>query len=85
MLSECVPGGPSIACSTPAAILWDASFKKFADCSGRSVAGVHEAAYSQERRDEAKGEAVKDETLPKIDSIALANGTANGTANGKAK
>jgi hypothetical protein len=40
-----VPGGPSIACSTPRAIEWDASFKGRADCSGRAVAGVHADAY----------------------------------------
>ena len=42
-----VPGGPSIACSTARAIEWDESFKNRADCSGRSVAGVHEMAYDQ--------------------------------------
>jgi asparagine synthase (glutamine-hydrolysing) len=36
-----VPGGKSIACSTPAAIEWDASFAAAADPSGRAVAGVH--------------------------------------------
>jgi asparagine synthase (glutamine-hydrolysing) len=36
-----VPGGKSIACSTPAAIEWDAAFAKAADPSGRAVAGVH--------------------------------------------
>lgn len=45
-----VPGGPSVACSTPAAIEWDEAFKKLAEssggeCSGRSVAGVHDSAY----------------------------------------
>lgn len=40
-----VPGGPSIACSTARAINWDASFKGRADCSGRSVKGIHSAAY----------------------------------------
>jgi asparagine synthase (glutamine-hydrolysing) len=40
-----VPGGPSIACSTARAIEWDESFKNRADCSGRSVAGVHDSAY----------------------------------------
>jgi asparagine synthase (glutamine-hydrolysing) len=40
-----VPGGPSIACSTPRAIAWDASFKDRADCSGRAVSGVHSDAY----------------------------------------
>ena len=36
-----VPGGPSIACSTPAALVWDAAFAAAADPSGRAVAGVH--------------------------------------------
>lgn len=39
---ETVPQGPSVACSTPAAIAWDASFKNNADASGRAVLGVHE-------------------------------------------
>jgi asparagine synthase (glutamine-hydrolysing) len=39
-----VPGGPSIACSTPAAIEWDASFKANADPSGRAVRGVHQSS-----------------------------------------
>jgi len=39
--AKCVPGGPSIACSTPAAIEWDASFKNNADPSGRAVKDVH--------------------------------------------
>ncbi|MGV8931761.1 MAG: asparagine synthase B [Luteimonas sp.] len=38
-----VPGGKSIACSSPAAIAWDASFANAADPSGRAVAGVHNA------------------------------------------
>ena len=59
--AACVPGGPSIACSTPAALAWDASFRKFADCSGRSVQGVHTQAYDQQRRALAKGEVIKDE------------------------
>lgn len=36
-----VPGGKSIACSSPAAIAWHASFAASADPSGRSVKGVH--------------------------------------------
>jgi asparagine synthase (glutamine-hydrolysing) len=36
-----VPGGPSVACSTPAAIAWDAAFAAAADPSGRAVVGVH--------------------------------------------
>ena len=39
-----VPGGPTVACSTPTAILWDESFAKMADPSGRAV-GVHTSAY----------------------------------------
>jgi asparagine synthase (glutamine-hydrolysing) len=39
-----VPGGPSIACSTPTAIAWDAAFAGQADPSGRAVVGVHRAA-----------------------------------------
>jgi asparagine synthase (glutamine-hydrolysing) len=39
-----VPGGKSIACSSPAAIAWDASFANAADPSGRAIAGVHQAA-----------------------------------------
>jgi asparagine synthase (glutamine-hydrolysing) len=39
-----VPGGKSIACSSSAAIAWDASFANAADPSGRAVAGVHNDA-----------------------------------------
>lgn len=42
--AETVPGGKSIACSSPAAIAWDAAFANAADPSGRAVAGVHQAA-----------------------------------------
>ena len=42
--AETVPGGKSIACSSPAAIAWDASFAASADPSGRAIAGVHNAA-----------------------------------------
>eukprot|EP00471_Norrisiella_sphaerica_P006991 CAMPEP_0184491168 /NCGR_PEP_ID=MMETSP0113_2-20130426/19745_1 /TAXON_ID=91329 /ORGANISM="Norrisiella sphaerica, Strain BC52" /LENGTH=610 /DNA_ID=CAMNT_0026875421 /DNA_START=26 /DNA_END=1858 /DNA_ORIENTATION=- len=41
-----VPGGPSIACSTPAAIEWDKAFKDNADPSGRAI-GVHSDAYKE--------------------------------------
>ncbi|WP_374472005.1 asparagine synthase B [Arenimonas sp.] len=43
-----VPGGKSIACSSPAAIAWDAAFAAAADPSGRAVAGVHRAAGVEE-------------------------------------
>ena len=39
-----VPSGPSIACSSPAAIAWDAEFSTRADPSGRAVRGVHNEA-----------------------------------------
>lgn len=42
--AETVPGGKSIACSSPAAIAWDPAFAKAADPSGRAVAGVHQSA-----------------------------------------
>jgi asparagine synthase (glutamine-hydrolysing) len=42
--AACVPSVPSVACSTPEALAWDASFQKMNDPSGRAVAGVHEAA-----------------------------------------
>jgi asparagine synthase (glutamine-hydrolysing) len=38
-----VPGGKSIACSSPAAIAWDASFAERADPSGRAMREVHAA------------------------------------------
>ena len=44
--AETVPGGKSIACSSPAAIAWDASFARMADPSGRAVAGVHNEAVA---------------------------------------
>lgn len=43
--ARCVPGGKSVACSTPEALAWDASFASSADPSGRAVKGVHTDAY----------------------------------------
>ncbi len=43
--AKLVPGGPSVACSTPTAIAWDESFANNADPSGRAVKGVHEKGY----------------------------------------
>jgi asparagine synthase (glutamine-hydrolysing) len=43
--ARCVPGGKSVACSTPEALAWDASFQASADPSGRAVRGVHRDAY----------------------------------------
>ncbi|KGK59087.1 asparagine synthetase B [Xanthomonas cannabis pv. phaseoli] len=44
--AETVPGGKSIACSSPTAIAWDASFAAMADPSGRAIAGVHAQALA---------------------------------------
>ena len=42
-----VPSVPSIACSTPVALEWDAAFKNQNEPSGRAIAAVHMDAYSQ--------------------------------------
>jgi len=65
---EAVPGGPSVACSTPAAVLWDASFAKFADCSGRSV-GVHNSAYDEEERASGVVGVIDESTLAKSEEL----------------
>ena len=41
-----VPGGKSIACSSPAALAWDPAFASAADPSGRAVKGVHQQALA---------------------------------------
>lgn len=43
--ASCVPSVPSVACSTPEALAWDASFKNMPDPSGRAVKSVHTEAY----------------------------------------
>lgn len=43
--AQCVPGGPSVACSTPEALAWDGQLGSVADPSGRAVKGVHQDAY----------------------------------------
>ncbi|MGL4827280.1 MAG: asparagine synthase B [Vibrionaceae bacterium] len=45
--AQCVPGGPSIACSSAKAIEWDESFKNCADPSGRAVNAVHNDGYKK--------------------------------------
>jgi asparagine synthase (glutamine-hydrolysing) len=45
--SLCVPSVPSVACSTPIALEWDAAFKNLNDPSGRSVSSVHEQGYNK--------------------------------------
>ena len=46
--AECVPGGPSVACSTPEAVLWDSSLQEMDDPSGRAVKSVHQEAYGDD-------------------------------------
>ncbi|MGI5308979.1 asparagine synthase B, partial [Rheinheimera sp. WS51] len=41
----CVPGGKTVACSTPEALAWDDSMATTNDPSGRAVKGVHSQAY----------------------------------------
>ncbi len=43
--ASCVPSVPSVACSTPEALAWDASFQNLNDPSGRAVKTVHDEAY----------------------------------------
>ncbi|WP_412523102.1 asparagine synthase B [Shewanella chilikensis] len=40
-----VPGGKSVACSTPEALAWDKSLSGIIDPSGRAVRSVHSASY----------------------------------------
>lgn len=42
-----VPSVKSVACSTPEALLWDASFQNLNDPSGRAVASVHNDSYDK--------------------------------------
>lgn len=42
-----VPSVKSVACSTPEALAWDASFQNLNDPSGRAVKNVHQKAYAQ--------------------------------------
>ena len=43
--AACVPSVKSVACSTPEALAWDASFKNLNDPSGRAVKRVHVKSY----------------------------------------
>jgi asparagine synthase (glutamine-hydrolysing) len=43
--ASCVPSVKSVACSTPEALAWDASFQNMNDPSGRAVKSVHSQAY----------------------------------------
>ena len=43
--AETVPGGKSVACSTPEALAWDESLSGVIDPSGRAVRSVHSDSY----------------------------------------
>jgi asparagine synthase (glutamine-hydrolysing) len=43
--AQTVPGGPTVACSTPEAILWDKSLQEMNDPSGRAMRSVHQDSY----------------------------------------
>jgi asparagine synthase (glutamine-hydrolysing) len=43
--AACVPGGPSVACSTPEALAWEKGLSDVIDPSGRSVKNVHIDSY----------------------------------------
>lgn len=44
-----VPSVPSVACSTPEALAWDASFLNQNDPSGRAVGSVHQESYQKDK------------------------------------
>jgi len=43
--AQTVPGGPTVACSTPEAVLWDKTLQQMNDPSGRAMKSVHQDAY----------------------------------------
>ena len=43
--AACVPGGPSVACSTPESLEWDKQLTEVIDPSGRAVRKVHRDSY----------------------------------------
>ncbi len=45
--AKTVPSVKSVACSTPEALAWDASFQNLNDPSGRAVANVHNESYDK--------------------------------------
>ncbi len=43
--AKCVPGGPSVACSTPEALAWEKTLSEVIDPSGRAVKKIHKDSY----------------------------------------
>lgn len=50
--AKTVPSVKSVACSTPEALAWDASFQNLNDPSGRAVANVHHESYGKKAQEE---------------------------------
>ncbi len=50
--AKTVPSVKSVACSTPEALAWDASFQNLNDPSGRAVANVHLESYGKKAQEE---------------------------------
>lgn len=69
-----VPGGPSVACSTAAAVEWDKAWAGNLDPSGRAALGCHDDAYSDKEGEKAPSTAAPHE-----------NGHANGAPFPKSK
>jgi asparagine synthase (glutamine-hydrolysing) len=94
---ETVPWGPSIACSTPAAIEWVAQWKASNDPSGRLIAS-HNSATPAKADDGAHANGNGNGAVANGNSavangnghvngnsaVANGNGHVNGAANGKA-
>lgn len=60
-----VPGGPSVACSTPTAVAWDEAWAKMLDPSGRAATGVHDSAYVSDAANGVDGHLDKKQHLEK--------------------
>jgi asparagine synthase (glutamine-hydrolysing) len=43
--AQCVPGGPSVACSTAEALAWEKSLQNLNDPSGRAMRNIHKSSY----------------------------------------
>ena len=43
--AQTVPSVPSVACSSPVALMWDKSFQELNDPSGRAVQNIHKDSY----------------------------------------
>lgn len=74
---ETVPWGPSIACSTPAAIEWVEQWKASNDPSGRFISS-HDAAAATDHAADTKHANGKEVAVAANGHVAAANGAVNG-------